>query len=325
MRLCRRITLRVLAAAIFSTCAGLALGQSFPSKPVRIVVPYAPGGSADTVARIIGEKMSQEWKQPVVVDNKPGAGSTIGSAYVASSPADGYVLLLNGLITHVSAGFMFKSLAYDPVKGFAPTAQVSIAPFVLVVNPSLNVRTVKDLTDLAKAKPGQLTFGSSGTGGGTHLAMEILADATGMKLVHVPFKGTAPAVTALLGGHVSMVMGDVSVASHVRSGTLRGLAVTTAKPSDLVVGVPTVAQTGVPGFEAASVIGILAPAGAPREVVVRINATINHALGAEDVRQRLFSLGFEPAPATPEALGATIATESERYGRIIQRLALKVD
>lgn len=321
----RRIALRLLATVIFLSGAGFSLAQPFPLKPVRIVVPYAPGGSADTAARIIGEKISQEWKQPVVVENKPGAGSTIGSAYVAASPADGYVLLLNGLITHVSAGFVFKNLGYDPVKSFAPAAQVSVAPFVLVVNPSLKVQTIKDLIDLARAKPGQLTFGSSGTGGGTHLAMEMLADATGIKLVHVPFKGTAPAVTSLLGGHVNMVMGDVSVAPHVRSGALRGLAVTTAKASSLVSGVPTVAETGAPGFEAASVIGILAPAGTSHEVVVRINATINRALGVEDVRQRLFSQGFEPAPATPEEFGATIAAESQRYGRIIQRLGLKAD
>ncbi len=303
----------------------LSLAQPSPSKAVRIVVPYAPGGSADTVARIIGEKLSQEWKQPVLTDNKPGAGSTIGSASVAASPADGYVLLLNGVITHVSAAFVFKGLAYDPVKSFAPVAQVSVAPFVLVVNPSLKAQTVKDLIELAKASPGQLTFGSSGSGGGTHLAMEMLADATGMKLVHAPFKGTTPAVTALLGGHVNMVMGDVSVAPHIRSGTLRGLAVTTAQPSALAPGVPTVAQTGVPDFEASSVIGILAPAGTPREIVASINAAINRALGQEDVRQKLFALGAEPAPGTAEEFGRSLAAESQRYGRIIQRVGVKAN
>jgi tripartite-type tricarboxylate transporter receptor subunit TctC len=325
MKSYRSIASHLLTALIFSCAAGLSVAQPFPAKAVRIVVPYAPGGSADSVARIIGDKMSQEWKQPVLVDNKPGAGSTIGSALVAGSPADGYVLLLHGVIAHVSSAFLFKGLTYDPVKSFAPVAQISVAPFVLVVNPSLKVQTVKDLIDLAKANPGQLTFGSSGTGGGTHLAMEMLADAAGIKLVHAPFKGTAPGVTALLGSHVSMVMGDVSVAPHVKSGALRALVVTTAQPSALMPGIPTVAQTGVPSFEAASVIGILAPAGTPREVVTRINATINRALKAEDARQKLFSLGSEPAPATPEEFGQTLAAESQRYGRIIQRVGVKAD
>jgi len=321
----RRIAQPLLATFALLCGAGLAHAQPFPSKPVRIVVPYAPGGSADTVARVIGERTSQEWKQPVLVDNKPGAGSTLGSLQVASAPADGYALLLNGVIAHVSAAFLIKGLTYDPVKSFAPAAQISIAPFVLVVSPSLKAQTVKELIELARAEPGKLTFGSSGAGGGTHLSMEMLADATGMKLVHVPFKGTAPAVTALLGGHVSMVMGDVSVASHVRSGTLRGLAVTTAQSSALVSGVPTVSQAGVPGFEAASIIGILAPAKAPGDVIAKINAAVNRALGEEDVRQKLLGLGAEPAPATPEQFGASLAAESQRYGRIIARVGIKAD
>ena len=301
------------------------VAQSFPSKPIRIVVPYAPGGSADTTGRVIGEEMNREWKQPVLIENRPGAGSTIGSALVAAAPGDGYVLLLNGLITHVSSGILFKSLSYDPVASFAAVAQVSVAPFVLTVDPSLKAQTVGDLIALAKASPGQLTYGSSGSGGGTHLAMELLADATGMKLVHVPFKGTAPAVTALLGGHVSMVMGDVSVAPQIRSGKLRGLAVTTRKASSLVPGVPTLADAGVPGVEAPSVIGILAPAGTPRDVVEKINATINRALASEEVGQKLRSLGSEPAATTPEEFAAIIAAEQKKYAGIIPRLGLKAD
>ena len=321
----RTIGLRVIAAVVFLSGAGPSFAQPFPSKPVRIVVPYAPGGSADTTGRLIGEEMSKDWKQPVLIDNKPGAGTTIGSALVAAAPADGYVLFLNGLITHVSSGILFKNLSYDAVTSFAAVAQVSVAPFVLAVDPSLKAQSLKELIALARANPGQLTFGSSGSGGGTHLAMELLADATGMRLVHVPFKGTAPAVTALLGGHVNMVMGDVSVAPQIRSGKLRGLAVTTGKASSLVPGVPTLADAGVPGVEAPSVIGILAPAGTPRDVVEKVNATINRALAAEDVGQRLKSLGAEPAPATPEEFAAIIAAEHKKYAAIIPRLGLKAD
>ncbi|MBI2315503.1 MAG: tripartite tricarboxylate transporter substrate binding protein [Betaproteobacteria bacterium] len=306
----RRTALGALAAVAFLAAAGLAPAQSFPSRPMKLVVPFPPGGSADTAARIIGDKISEEWKQPVLVENKPGAGTTIGSAFVAGSPADGYVLYLTGLTTHVSSGIIFKNLSYDAVKSFAAVGQVSAAPFVLVVNPSLKVETVKALVELAKGKPGELTYGSSGSGGGTHLAMEMLADAAGIKLVHVPFKGTAPAVASLLGGHVNMLMADVSVAPQIRSGKLRGLAVTTAKPSRLVPGVPTLVEAGVAGFEAPSIIGILAPGGTPREVVVKINAAMNRALAAEDVRQRLYSQGFEPAPGTPEEFGAVSSGKS---------------
>lgn len=325
MRPYRRIALRALVAVVFLAGAGLAPAQLFPTKPVKIIVPFTPGGSADTAARIIGEKMSDEWKQPVLVENKPGAGTTIGSAFVAGSPPDGYLLYLTGLITHVSSGVVFKNLTYDAVKSFAPVGQVSAAPFVVVVNPSLKVETLKELIELARGKPGQLTYGSSGSGGGTHLAMEMFADVAAIKLVHVPFKGTAPGVTSLLGGHVNMLMADVSVAPHIRSGKLRGLAVTTARQSSLVPGVPTLAEAGVAGVEAPSVIGILAPAGTPREVVVKINAAINRALAAEDVRQRLRSQGFEPAPVTPEEFGAVIAAEFKKYNRVIRELGVKMD
>lgn len=325
MKLHRKIALSAVTAVMFLSGAGMSFAQPFPSKPVRIVVPYAPGGSADTTARIVGEEMSREWKQPVLIDNRPGAGSTIGSASVAASPGDGYVLLLNGVITHVSSRVLFKNLSYDPVTSFAAVAQLSVAPFVLAVDPSLKAQTLKDLIALAKASPGQLTFGSSGSGGGTHLAMELLADATGMRVVHVPFKGTAPAVTALLGGHVNMVMGDVSVASQIRSSKLRGLAVTTAKPSPLAPGVPTLAEAGVPGVEAPSVIGILAPAGTPRDIVATINATINRALASEDVGKKLLSQGVEAAPATPEEFAAIIAADQKKYAAIISRLGLKAD
>jgi len=321
----RKSVLRVVTTVAFLAATGASFAQPFPSKPVRIVVPYAPGGSADTTARLVGEEMAREWKQPVLIDNRPGAGSTIGSAFVAGSPGDGYVLLLNGVTTHVSSGALFKNLSYDPVTSFAAVAQLSVAPFVLAVDPSLKAQTLKDLIALAKASPGQLTFGSSGTGGGTHLAMELLADATGMRVVHVPFKGTAPAVTALLGGHVSMVMGDVSVASQIRAGKLRGIAVTTAKPSPLAPGVPTLAEAGVPGVEAPSVIGILAPAGTPRDIVASINATINRALASEDVAKKLLSQGVEPAPATPEEFAAMIAADQKKYAAIILRLGLKAD
>ncbi len=316
--------LAVMAIAMLTGAVSV-LAQPFPSKPVKIIVPFPPGGSADAVARIIGQKMSEEWQQPVLVESKPGGGTTIASAYVASSAPDGYVLYLIGVITHVSSGVLYKNLSFDALKSFAPVGQVSVSPFLLVAGSSVKANTVKELVELAKSKPGGLTYGSSGSGGGTHLAGFMLARATGINLVHVPFKGTAPAVTSALGGQVDLLIADISVMPHVRSGKLRALAVTTARQSPLVPGVPTLAEAGVAGVEAPSATGILAPAGTPREVVVKINASMNRALAAADVRQRLTSQGFDSAPTTPEEFGAFIAAEFQKYSRIIPEAGVKVD
>lgn len=317
----------VLAAA--SGAAGethsTGLVQAYPARPVKIIVPFPPGGSADAAARIVAEKTSDEWKQPVLVENKPGAGTTIAAAFVAGSAPDGHMLYLTGPISHAVSAALYKNLSYDAVKSFAPVAQVATAPFILVVHPSVKANSVQALIELAKTKPGALTYASSGNGAAPHLATEMLASLTGTKFVHVPFKGTAPALVALLGAQVDFLIADVAAIPHIRAEKLRALAVTTAKRSALVPEIPTVAESGVPGFDVPSATGILAPAGTPREIVATINGSINRALATEDVRQRLNSQGFEAAPATPEEFGAFLASEVRKYAKIVRDAGVRID
>ena len=317
--------MRFVAWLALVAAASAAVAQTFPSRPVKIIVPFPPGGSADAAARIVAEKTSEEWKQPVLVENKPGAGTTIAAAFVAGSAPDGYVLYLTGPISHAVSAALYKNPGYDAVSSFAAVARVASAPFILVVNPSVKANSVRELIELARARPGALTYASSGSGAAPHLAAEMLASMTGTKFVHVPFKGTAPALVALLGGQVDFQIADVAAIPHVRAGKLRALAVTTARPSALVPGVPSVAESGVPGFDVPSATGILAPAGTPREVVAKINSAINRALATGEVRQRLNAQGFEPAPATPEEFAAFLASEVRKYARVIQEAGVRID
>jgi len=316
---------RFLAWLALVAAASTAVAQPFPSRPVKIIVPFPPGGSADAAARIIAEKTSEEWKQPVLVENKPGAGTTIAAAFVAGSAPDGYVLYLTGPISHAVSAALYKNLGYDAVSSFAAVARLASAPFILVVHPSVKANSVRELIELARARPGALTYASSGSGAAPHLAAEMLASMTGTKFVHVPFKGTAPALVALLGGQVDFQIADVAAIPHMRAGKLRALAVTTARPSALVPGVPSVAESGVPGFDVPSATGILAPAGTPREVVAKINSAINRALATGEVRQRLNAQGFEPAPETPEEFAAFLASEVRKYARVIQEAGVRID
>jgi len=316
---------RFVAWLALVAAASTAVAQTFPSRPVKIIVPFPPGGSADAAARIVAEKTGEEWKQPVLVENKPGAGTTIAAAFVAGSAPDGYVLYLTGPISHAVSAALYKNPGYDAVSSFAAVARVASAPFILVVNPSVKANSVRELIELARARPGALTYASSGSGAAPHLAAEMLASMTGTKFVHVPFKGTAPALVALLGGQVDFQIADVAAIPHMRAGKLRALAVTTARPSALVPGVPSVAESGVPGFDVPSATGILAPAGTPREVVAKINSAINRALATGEVRQRLNAQGFEPAPATPEEFAAFLASEVRKYARVIQEAGVRID
>jgi len=316
---------RFVAWLALVAAASTAVAQTFPSRPVKIIVPFPPGGSADAAARIVAEKTSEEWKQPVLVENKPGAGTTIAAAFVAGSAPDGYVLYLTGPISHAVSAALYKNPGYDAVSSFAAVARVASAPFILVVHPSVKANSVRELIELARARPGALTYASSGSGAAPHLAAEMLASMTGTKFVHVPFKGTAPALVALLGGQVDFQIADVAAIPHMRAGKLRALAVTTARPSALVPGVPSVAESGVPGFDVPSATGILAPAGTPREVVAKINSAINRALATGEVRQRLNAQGFEPTPATPEEFAAFLASEVRKYARVIQEAGVRID
>ena len=306
-------------------CAGQSVAQDFPVKPVRLVVPFPPGGSSDAVARILAERLTDEWKQPMVVDNKPGGGTTIASAFVAASPPDGYTLYLQGVSTYASTGSLYKNLSFDALKGFTPVSMVSTSPFILVANPAVKATTAKELVELGRAKPESLSYGSSGSGGSPHLFVEMLARATGAKFLHVPYKGLGPATVALLSGEVNFMVADVAVMPHVRAGKLRALAVTTARHSDLVPGVPTMAESGVPGMVMPSAIAVLGPAGMPRDIVGTINARINRVLANSEVRQKLIAQGFEPTGSSPEELESMLSAEVRRFSQIIRDTGVKLD
>ncbi len=305
-----------------------ALGQDagFPNRAVKIVVGFPPGGSSDVSARIVAERMSDEWKQPVIVENKPGAASTIAAAYVASSPADGYTVLHLGPGTHAISAATYKGLPYDPVKSFVGVGQIAVSPFVVVVPVDSPYKSLKEVIDAAKAKPGAVSYASSGSGGGPNLVTEVIASSSGVKFLHVPYKGTAPAAAAAVTGEVNFATVDsASAIPFVKSGKLRALAVTTAKRSHFFRDAPTVAEVAVPGFAYPSSVGFAAPAGTPREVVLKINAALNSALAQQSVRERLEGLGFEPAPMSADEFNAFLAREVEKYTKVARDIGLKTN
>jgi len=316
---------RALASLLAALVAASAFAQGYPAKPVRVIVPFPPGGSADAASRSMAEKLSSLWGQPVVLEHKPGAGTTIAAAYVAASAPDAYTILFCGAISHAASANLYRNLPYDALKSFAPLGTISLSPFILVVNPRVQADTVGALVEVARAKPGALNYASSGNGASPHLAAEMFARAAGIRIVHVPFKGMQPALVALVSGEVDLTFADIAAMPLVRSGRLRALAVTTARPSPLVPGVPTLAEAGVAGVDIPSVAGFIAPAGTPRETVAFINASMNRALAAADLRERLTGLGFEPYASSPEEFGAFLAAEVRRYARVIQDAGIRVD
>jgi tripartite-type tricarboxylate transporter receptor subunit TctC len=316
---------RALAAIAAALLAAGAFAQAYPAKTVRVIVPFPPGGSADAASRSMAEKLSSLWGQPVVLEHKPGAGTTIAAAYVAASPPDGYTILFCGAISHAASANLYRNLAYDAVKSFAALGTISLSPFILVVNPRTKAASVRELIDLAKARPGELNYGSSGNGASPHLAAEMFARAAGVRMVHVPFKGMQPVLVALVSGEIDLTFADIAVMPLVRSGRLTALAVTTAKPSPLVPGVPTLADSGVPGVDIPSVAGFIAPANTPRETVAFVNASMAKALASSDLRERLIGLGFEPYESSPEEFGAFLAAEVRRYAQVIRDAGIRVD
>ena len=316
--------------AAVTVMAGLlssgAYAQTFPSKPVRLVVPFAPGGAPDLVARGLAPKLSESLGQAVVVDNRAGAGGIIGMEIVAKASPDGHTLVIgsNGPLAIVPN--LHRSLSFDVARDFAPVSMVTALPFLLVVHPSLPVKSVKDLVALAKSKPNELNYGSPGNGTTTHLATELLKSATGMKITHVPYKGVADAATALMSGQVQVLSGDLnSMLPHVKSGRIRGIAVTSARRSKLLPEVPTVAESGVPGFDASGWMGVLAPAATPPAVVERLNASIAKALAAPDTSSRLGALGGEVAASTPAQFATLIRSESAKWGKLIKSAGIEGD
>jgi len=318
--------LAIVALLALGAASGLALADDYPSRPITLIVPFPPGGSTTVMARNVADKMSTALGQQIVVENRGGAGGTIGTRFVAKAAPDGYTILLSYTATMAIAPAMNANAGYDPHKDFVPIGMIGFAPNVLVVHPSLPVRSIADLIANAKAAPAPLQYGSPGVGTVNHLAGEYLAAEAGLKLQHVPYKGNGPAISDLLGGHIPMMFLPVPVAlGNIKAGTLRGIAITTAKRSSLLPDLPTLAESGVPGFDAALRYGLMAPAGTPPAVLARLNKELNAALATQEVKDRLATEGAEPMPGTPEAYTADVATDEKKWGGLVKKLGLKVE
>ncbi|ODU11388.1 MAG: ABC transporter substrate-binding protein [Variovorax sp. 67-131] len=325
----RQACLAAAAAALLPASRAANAQQAYPSKPIRMVIPFTPGGSTDVLGRAIGLELGHAWHQPVVVDNLPGAGGSIGADKVAKSPADGYTLLMGHIGTLAINPSLYPKLDYDPVRSFAPVAWVARVPNVLVVHASVPARTLAELVALAKAQPGKLAFGSGGNGSAAHIATEYLKLQTGASFLHVPYRGTAPAVTDLLAGQLQLLFtGAPALLPHIKAGKLRALAVSSPQRIALLPDVPTVAESGVPGtkdFEADQWYGVVAPAGTPADIVALLNRQINQSLNSAEVKARLNAEGAEPTPSTPQVFGQLIASEMKRWDRVIKSAHITVD
>lgn len=300
--------------------------SGFPSKPIRIIVPFTPGGSTDILARSVGQELTKAWGQPVIVDNIPGAGGSVGADKAAKASADGYTLLMGHIGTLAVNPSLYPNLPYDPVKSFTPVAWVARVPNVLVVHPSVQATSVKELVALAKAKPGQLNYGSGGNGSAANLATEYFKLQTGASIVHIPYRGTAPAVTDLIGGQIQVLFtGAPAVLGQIKNGQLRALGVSSPQRMAALPDLPTVAELGYKGFEADQWYGVVAPAGTPRDVVLKLNAQINRSLDSVDLKTRLTNEGAIATPTTPEAFGQLIVREIARWKPVIQSGRIKAE
>ena len=313
-----------LLGAITAAIALPASAQPYPNKPVKLVVTFAAGGGADFVARVLAAKLTDALGQTVIVENRAGAGGGIGAEFVAKSPPDGYTLLLGAAGTLTILPNLQEKVPFDSVKDFDPIALAGSSPFVLAVSPSVQANTVSELTALAKANPGKLNFGSSGNGGAPHLAGELYKRTADIDIVHVPYKGLAPAITDLLGGQLQILFADVGlIAPHLKAGKLKGLAVTGRTRSSVLPELPTMIEAGVPNFQAGTWYGVLAPAGTPSAIVARLNAELLKVLAMQDIRTQFAGQGIEPAGGTPEQFGALIRDDSARWGKLIKEAGIK--
>jgi len=315
----------VAVAATLAMCASVpASAQSYPTRPITLVVPFAPGGSTTIVARSIADKLADLLGQQIIVDNRAGAGGTIGTKAVAKSTPDGYTLLLGYTGTLAIGPTLYPNAGYDPRKDFAPIGMIGNAPNSLVVHPSFPVHSVKELIAHAKANPGKVNYGSAGVGTVSHVSGEYFASAANIKLVHIPYKGTGPALADLIGGHIPMAFAPIPAThSNVASGTLRGLAVTSAKRSSLVPDLPTIAESGIPDFEASLYYGIVAPAGTPRPIVDKLNEALRTALADPEVRKRLVNDGTDVTPGSPEEYAAHIDRDETRWSAVVKASGAK--
>jgi tripartite-type tricarboxylate transporter receptor subunit TctC len=329
LQLCPR-RLFIAAVAALATLTGIASAvaqaPTYPAKPIRLVVPFPAGGSLDVVARAIGQKLTESWGQPVVIDNRPGAGGNIGADLVAKSAPDGYTILEGALSTHAVNVSLYSKMPYDPVRDFAPITLVAVTPNVLVLNPSVPANSVKELIAYAKANPGKLSFGSGSNGSAGHLAGELFKTEAGIDMVHVPYKGAAPAMQDLLGGRIQLMFDNLANSmQQVRAGKLKALAVTTEHRSALVPELPTLSEAGLPGFDISTWWGFMAPAGTPKEIVAKWNAEVTKILNTPEMKAFFAQQGAEPAPTTPEAFAAMIQREIPKYAKIVKASGAKVD
>jgi tripartite-type tricarboxylate transporter receptor subunit TctC len=315
-----------VAAMALGLAADGAQAQTYPSKPIRMVVPFTPGGTTDILARTVGQKMGEAWGQPVVVDNRPGAGGNIGSELVAKSAPDGYTLLMGTISTHAINASLYKRLPFDPTRDFAPVSRVGTLPNILIVHPSVPVKSVKELIELAKSKPGDLNFASSGVGTSLHLSGELFNSMAGVKLVHVPYKGSSPALADLLGGQVKIMFDNLpSALPHVKAGKLKPLAVTGTRRASVLPEVPTVIESGLAGFEVTSWFAVFAPAKTPKDIVTKLNGEIVKILNSADVQEKLTQIGVDAAPTTPEELAAFAKAETEKWGKVVKATGASAD
>ncbi len=299
--------------------------QGYPTKPMRIIVPFGAGGSVDTVARLLGQRVAEAWGQQVVVDARPGAGSLIGTDFVAKAPADGYTLLMANAST-ASAISVYAKIPYDLFKDFTTVGLVGYTPHITVVHPSLPAQTLQDLIRLAKAKPGDINYSSSGNGVGSHLAVELFKTMAKVNVTHVPYKGAPAAVSAILSGEVSlMIVNLISALPHVQTGKLRALGLADVKRSSLLPNIPTMTEAGLRGYVFTEWYGVIAPAAMPREAIGKWNSEINRIVATQDFREKLSALGAEPSNGTPEQFASYLKTEADRYSKLVKEAGVKVE
>ena len=321
-----QILQRILLAALVAIATASASAQTYPNKPIRLVVPFPPGGTTDILARDAGQVLTQTLGQSVVIDNRPGAAGNIGSDVVAKSPPDGYTLLMATVSTHAINPGLYSKLPYDHIKDFAPVILVARVPNVLEVNPAVPVNSVSDLIKLAKEKPGQINFASSGSGTSIHLSGELFKTMAGVNMVHVPYRGSAPALVDLVSGQVQVMFDNLpSSLPQINAGKLRAIAVTSAQRSPALPNIPTIAESGLPGFEATSWFGIIAPAGTPPEIIAKLNAELDQWLQSPAGKELLLTQGALPAGGTPEQFAAYIKDETEKWAKVIKVSGAKVD
>lgn len=317
--------LRTATAIVFAACAAGAFAQGYPGKTIRLIVPWPPGGGADVLSRILSPNLSENLGQQIVIDNRGGAAGNIGAELAAKSPPDGYTIVFAYSGTHAVNPSIYSKMPFKE-SDFAPIIWLAEVPQVLIVHPSLPVKSVKDLIALARAKPGELTYGSSGNGAINHLAGALFTTMTKTRMVHIPYKGGGPAAIALMSGEISVILGEpASVVPHIKSGKLRAIAVTSARRALALPELPTIAEAGVPGYEVTSWNGMLAPAGTPADIIARLNTEFNKIIATPAMRQKMIDNGYEPMGGPPEKFGAKIRAEIAKWAPVVKAAGVRVD